>query len=1366
MRKYSLIVCLLPLFVSADIYMFSHFDSMPPLLDSLNQEIPYPLNSYGWIPSVGNNGDIFITLHEEFSPLNSDDRYYILTHGEYSLMIKDTLNDTFAYAIHKFPDIRGELPEYMVEFYIWVNEMEGRFYLYQPLFNGEDRRCYIALTYHSIEGSNENMIFEVRYGDVVYNYEYTKNIPCLYGVYFPWHKIQLHHHNDGRISLWIDGDSIGSDVYQDAYNPSEFLIGTTDTLSNGVIFFDDFIVTTPPEGEHPRLWFDSAELETLRDRINDTDTLPIGVPYAELFNRIENISNLVSCLYRSSPPGSCNGEILNAKSSAYIFQTIMLQDTMPSKIVKTVPNWYMWAMQDKPDKYATLQLAGLTFFYETFYDFFFDELSHYDRINMQNALLVNGVNQLYIQLYHLPPHPVNYYGRYLGPTGLFGLVVDDSELSAKYVNKVRNEGLELFSNNSFYHTTIDPAGGISQEGTVYSDATFTPLLVFFSALSRQEPDIWGNDSFNIIRNTSKGLAHLLIPETPADDSRVSNFVSFSDVGGCGCSSINCLFFLSHFFKDSLSQWILKRSNTEIIRYLNACHFTFFPVTEFLYADRNVPAIRTDTLKALYFPHNGWYTMRTGWDSTDVHVAFKCGRMRSHQQNTNNHFVIGWKKYWIVPDHENTQFYYGSPLAELHNTLLNVDAEGIGDYHNWWKLGKLLKHTYNDTFGLFEGYIDGSEPLNQYYAGDWMRKGFLFNEKKTFLLYDYAVHNPATPIKWTYRLRKLPNIGYGYSDDDSVKLIRSPYYSDTFAIKFLYPLNKTVNFGYSTISIKYDPPEQKEVEFINAFYPYSLVKPEIERIYGINSAGAKIDNYIVAFSQKVDTSKFSEYTYKNIPAESTIHILPDLLPETEYYYVIRDDLNLIDERTGFADTTGLLKIFLEQIDITPIDSITIGVSIDTTPPEIFYNPPFYLWGKKLASGGRYPNLFTTSDDLSGWLYYNVYYSSGSVFDTLMKNIKEDPYFFRFPEILLSDINLKVQVFDRMFNPDDSILEDIISIGPLFCTKDGSFKGNNQRKTGFSFSGEIFSLAYEVNKSIILSDSTNDWRNRFIDYGSSPALYIYDDTEYILYLHMDKADTIKMASVNLDSIIDIASINLGGVTNPDFNRHLDPPSFFIQNDTAYTLIGSHGWKRLGPESYIQDYDVIFGRIPLCNTQNSIWENRAHYEKGNLPAIDSSSFTPTIINDDEENIYIVWSSPSFVDTQDIYGQYRDRDGWSEIFNVSSSPDVPSHSPYIDYYPYNIDVVWVEGDEVVRRTFTIREGLGEIEVIGEGMSPQIVHGNFSVYERDDYVMMAEYDGFEWKETDKVTGDSPHLALKSKGDISLSYVKPIENGWKIELNR
>lgn len=1046
-----MIIFLSPLLVLGNIPFFCNFDSMPPA----ENDTAYAISEYNWLPSVSTDtlAPIFITLKEEFSPLNADNRYYTLTHGKYSMLINDTLSDTFAYATHSFPEGMGS--EYLIELYFWVNEMDGKVYLYKPGFEeGVIKNCYFALVGDSLwenGGLFERMEFELREDNLSYNLVYERKIPKRHGVYFRWHKIQLYHHSSGMVGIWVDGDSLGSYPWSEGYNPVEFLVGTQDDSSNAEIFLDDFIMTSPPGGDHPRLWFDKAELPELRNRINDYTPLPIGISYGEIFDRIENMAGLDNCLFSNVHKQWYykTGQHVNATGSAYLFKTLILEDTMPSEIVRTVPNWFSWVMAygDPKNKFGTIALEGLVYFYETFYDFFFDDLSPYDRINIQNSILVHGANQLYMQTYYIArviqPHPINYFGRYMGPVGLFGLMVDDSSLASKYKTTARRWALELFSNNTKYGMKIDTVGGITHEGTVYTGITFASPLVFLSGLSGEEPDIWENDSLNLLYKTSTGLTHLLIPETPASDLRVRNFVSFSDVGGCACGSIEPLVFTSHFMKDTLAQWILEKSNSEIERYFDGMYFTSFPIMQFLYTDRNLPSLQKETSKSLHFPHNQWLTMRTGWDSTDVLIGFKGGKFAgSHQQNTFNHFVIGWKNYWAIPDHENTLGSdYGTQLAEKHNVLLNEEAMGVDDFRNWWRNGELLKYTYNDTFGVFEGFLDGSHPRNLYYHGDWIRKGILFDDRKTLLTYDYAIHSEDTPVEWYYILRKMPNFEYAYSDNDTVKLIMGNVNQDTFTIKLLYPPDKTASFWYDRITVKYDPPQQKAVEFINAFYPQSTVKPRIEGLCGINSRGAKIDSQLTVFSAKTDTSKFSEYRYKYRPSEEfTHHILPDLLKQTKYHYIIRSGLTLIDKRNKYTNNLGILKFPL-GIGIAPVDSITIGVSTDVSSPEIFFNSSYFqIWGKKLASGGRYPSIFNSSDELSGILYYNVYNSNIYGFDTLMNKIR-NPYFFTLPETTLSDIILKVEAFDRMFNSANKIMEDTISIGPLFCTIISFLNGNN-------------------------------------------------------------------------------------------------------------------------------------------------------------------------------------------------------------------------------------------------------------------------------------------------------------------------------------
>ena len=216
--KIAAVPFLFPLLVFANINLYSNFDSMPPrIVDTL--EIPYPLSSYNWYSSVSEDtlSPFFITLHQEYTPLVKEEYRYVwntLFHGKYSLMVEDTMSDTFAYAVHRFPEVGDK--EYMVEFYFWVNRLRGRVYLYDPLFKGEDRGYFLSIRDVKKEYENENLEFEMGCGDNVHIFTYSNPIYKIIlhsgsdTMLFFWHKVQLYHHIDNMVSLWVDGDSIGS----------------------------------------------------------------------------------------------------------------------------------------------------------------------------------------------------------------------------------------------------------------------------------------------------------------------------------------------------------------------------------------------------------------------------------------------------------------------------------------------------------------------------------------------------------------------------------------------------------------------------------------------------------------------------------------------------------------------------------------------------------------------------------------------------------------------------------------------------------------------------------------------------------------------------------------------------------------------------------------------------------------------------------------------------------------------------------------------------------------------------------------------------------------------------------------------------
>ncbi len=201
----------------------------------------------------------------------SQDYYQTQAHGRQSLYIYDPNSSTYSNVKHEFPDIKaGE--EYMVEFYLWVpSEDQNGMYLYKPTIEGDS--ADIQLLLHGVNG--QTLTLHVR----------DKNgiDTCSIDSLDVWHKIQIHKRTDS-IDLYIDRDTIGTFIsLSDTISPDTFLIGTVDTLQDGEGFWDDFIITTPPTLEHPRLFFDSSYIDTLQNRRGDyINPTSFGVSYRDL----------------------------------------------------------------------------------------------------------------------------------------------------------------------------------------------------------------------------------------------------------------------------------------------------------------------------------------------------------------------------------------------------------------------------------------------------------------------------------------------------------------------------------------------------------------------------------------------------------------------------------------------------------------------------------------------------------------------------------------------------------------------------------------------------------------------------------------------------------------------------------------------------------------------------------------------------------------------------------------------------------------------------------------------------------------------------------------------------------------------------
>jgi hypothetical protein len=213
-------------------------------------------------------------------------------HGLVSMKISDRNDTEIANAINSFPTIQSAT-EYLVEFYYHFypedKSIFKNFYLYRPqVFQGGSwQSADIILKLNPIKGDSvplsvidgqgthndtyflrPDTIFTMNYGDT-FNIAQWDTI-----VDFPierWYRIQIHKIKTDHIDLYINGQEIGSYTPISSSNPTRIFLGTESAaIESGVGYYDDFIITTTPQGQHPRLLYNSSELPGLRARKLDS----------------------------------------------------------------------------------------------------------------------------------------------------------------------------------------------------------------------------------------------------------------------------------------------------------------------------------------------------------------------------------------------------------------------------------------------------------------------------------------------------------------------------------------------------------------------------------------------------------------------------------------------------------------------------------------------------------------------------------------------------------------------------------------------------------------------------------------------------------------------------------------------------------------------------------------------------------------------------------------------------------------------------------------------------------------------------------------------------------------------------------------
>ncbi|MCK4396995.1 heparinase II/III family protein, partial [candidate division WOR-3 bacterium] len=777
------------------------------------------LQEMGWDSLYSGNGKL--RIEEE----DLQDRHQAQLHGEYSLQVYDPDDTSYAYAKHKFPSF-GMIPnhpEYMVEFYFWFPgsgvEIEN-VYLYKPTTSSNPADIEIVLDSTALDSLGDDsyayylddkFYITVSDNDTSISYTHTDSVLVLKAQHplyndhaLRWHKFQVHKlFNSDIIILYIDGDSIATfKSASGTSHPDTFLVGTTDTLQNGEGFWDDFIITMVPNGNHPRLFFSQSDIDTLKTRATKTDPTILDYSYKQMADTVIKLAN--SCCncdsfyyftydhYMPFPfnqprpynSDSCskynawlgvNREIeawLQVLSFAYILTDSVKYFQHADSILLALSNkWSQWTdMQYGPQTssahpYLWYDAAHLVASVAIAYDMIFDSLTSYEKMTIQNSLLSMGINQDHLvaiweeEWDNNPVYQPNGYAVIFSAMGLASLVIDDNDVR-NLCDSIAKARIEHILDE---RKVCDSLGGWI-EGITYSEYGTDYIVAYAEAEKRIQ-----NDTILKGRPYPQNYPTFRTYCTVYGADRDSNVeVNFEDYNDMAWYANEGVMYLNAENADSLGQWYLAHSRIKWPEWLNTpgCvgidliqrYFQFGP---FLWFDSLVGPKHPDSIPlplGRLMEDIGWGILRNGWDSTSTVLAFKSGTCGNHCHPAQNRFIYGSKGKWFIEEMGYPPKNKKGP--PWHNVIL-VNGTQTDSTEN----GEIKRFYTSDDYG----YIMGDASACDFNLNKWLREIVMVNEPGFIVVKDGIECDTTVLIDW--RMHTHIGTGEQISDEDSVITIK-------------------------------------------------------------------------------------------------------------------------------------------------------------------------------------------------------------------------------------------------------------------------------------------------------------------------------------------------------------------------------------------------------------------------------------------------------------------------------------------------------------------------------------------------------------------------------------------------------------------
>jgi hypothetical protein len=706
-------------------------------------------------------------------------------HGGWSLHIYDPNNTSYANAYKNFTNSSSE---YMVEFYIWIYQSHAPIdsfplcVLWDIPPVGAPKMTDLALVIDTVLTPPDEQLYAIHVEDA--SGFHNNQIYLSSSDIDTWHKIQIHRHPSlitDAVDLYFNGDTVGTYTPMNLnYKSTKISLGTAapDSLSDGEIYYDDVIVTSPPLGAHPRLLFDDDFVDTLKERMDD-DSSTISFSYKDIWTKIDSmVSNVYYpkdtifgaygdiIVYPFPQPKSHSDTTtenwnslaneLEFRLNLLSFYYLMEDDTLCMKRVRAMlmsfcNDWQQWTDPDYytgSGQYCLLDTGFLMWGISLAYDMLYDSLTAYERMNVQNALISLGLNQAYLRALYQTSQPwawPNANMQMMSGLGIGTLVTDSAGLSA-YLDSAESKVTQIV-NKSW---VCDDSGGWS-EGASYAGFGTRYLAAFMQADTALENSL---KNTNFVKNYAKWRIYCMLP---VESNFVPNVKKPGAVNFCDCHHVSMrwtssIYRFAALHQDSLAQWYISQRPMVVSWDFLGYFFTF------LWFDEDLEDLAPSNLPKWHlFEDIEWAIFRTGWTTNDYVFAMKGDSIKSHTHHDRNSFLFGMGGRWFIGDWG----YQNKPQRDSSLLYHNVLVVGSDTLSNRYSKGEI-----SEFYGCSDyGYLLGDASACYDELDTWTREVVFLMDGGHFVVKDWvkAESGQVDTLRWQVNTYIVP------SDNDSLNV---------------------------------------------------------------------------------------------------------------------------------------------------------------------------------------------------------------------------------------------------------------------------------------------------------------------------------------------------------------------------------------------------------------------------------------------------------------------------------------------------------------------------------------------------------------------------------------------------------------------